>query len=89
MSGLQGKSVVVTGGGSGIGRAAVEILCDAGAFVTVADVNEEGGRTVLAGRRSECAQFVRTDVSSEDSVKAMVAAAVSRFGRLDGADTHD
>jgi NAD(P)-dependent dehydrogenase (short-subunit alcohol dehydrogenase family) len=83
MSGLLGKSVVVTGGGSGIGRAAVEILLDAGALVTVADVNEEGGRAVVAGAASGTAQFVRTDVSSEQSVEAMVAAAVARFGRLD------
>jgi 2,5-dichloro-2,5-cyclohexadiene-1,4-diol dehydrogenase 1 len=85
MNGLQGKSVVVTGGGSGIGRAAVEILCDAGALVTVADLYEEGGKAAVVGKRAECAQFVRTDVASEDSVKTMVAAAVSRFGRLDSA----
>jgi 2,5-dichloro-2,5-cyclohexadiene-1,4-diol dehydrogenase 1 len=87
MSGLKGKSIIVTGGGSGIGRAAVEILCDAGAFVTVADLDENGGNTVVAraGDRNGRAQFVRTDVSNEDGVRAMVAAAVNGFGRLDGA----
>jgi NAD(P)-dependent dehydrogenase (short-subunit alcohol dehydrogenase family) len=87
MSSLKGKSVIVTGGGSGIGRAAVEILCDAGARVTVADLNEAGGNAVVTAVRAREgeAQFVRTDVSSEDSVKALVAAAVSRYGRLDAA----
>jgi len=87
MSGLKGKSVIVTGGGSGIGRAAVELLCHSGARVTVADLNEEGGNAVVRSVASGSgrAQFVRTDVSSEDSVKALVAAAVSAYGRLDGA----
>jgi len=85
MSGLQGRSVIVTGGGSGIGCAAVELLCDAGALVTVADLNVEGGQAVAAGPRGKVAQFVRTDVASEESVAAMVAAAVSRFGKLDAA----
>jgi NAD(P)-dependent dehydrogenase (short-subunit alcohol dehydrogenase family) len=87
MNSLKGKSVIITGGGSGIGRAAVEILCDAGARVTVADLNESGGNAVVRaalGSDGE-AQFVRTDVSSEDSVKALVDAAVSRYGRLDAA----
>jgi 2,5-dichloro-2,5-cyclohexadiene-1,4-diol dehydrogenase 1 len=87
MSGLQGKSVIVTGGGSGIGRAAVEILRDAGAWVTVADLNVEGGKDVVARAASGPggAQFVRTDVSSEDSVRELVAAAVAAYGRLDAA----
>ena len=87
MSSLKGKSIIVTGGGSGIGRAAVEMLCDAGARVTVADLNEAGGNAVVTAARGRAgeAQFVRTDVSSEDSVKALVAAAVSRYGRLDAA----
>jgi 2,5-dichloro-2,5-cyclohexadiene-1,4-diol dehydrogenase 1 len=87
MSGLHGKSVIVTGGGSGIGRAAVEILCKAGACVTVADLNEEGGNAVAAGaaRGPGKARFVRVDVSSEDSVRDLVAAAVAAYGRLDAA----
>lgn len=87
MSGLKGKSVIVTGGGSGIGRAAVEILCEAGAWVTVADLNEEGGNAVLtraAGGPGK-ARFVRTDVSSEESVKELVATTVAAYGRLDAA----
>ena len=87
MSGLHGKSVIVTGGGSGIGRAAVEILCEAGACVTVADLNEEGGNAVAAGAAGGPgkARFVRVDVSSEDSVRDLVAAAVAAYGRLDAA----
>ncbi len=87
MSSLKGKSIIITGGGSGIGRAAVELLCEAGALVTVADLNEEGGNAVVGAKRGGegKAQFVRTDVTSEDSVQALVAAAVTRYGRLDGA----
>jgi 2,5-dichloro-2,5-cyclohexadiene-1,4-diol dehydrogenase 1 len=87
MSGLKGKSIIVTGGGSGIGRSAVEILCGDGALVTVADLNEAGGNEVVAKSNGGDgkAQFVRTDVANEDSVRAMVAAAVDRFGKLDGA----
>ena len=87
MSSFKGKSIIVTGGGSGIGRAAVEILCEAGARVTVADLNEAGGNAVVTAARGRGgqAQFVRTDVSNEDSVKALVDAAVSQYGRLDAA----
>jgi 2,5-dichloro-2,5-cyclohexadiene-1,4-diol dehydrogenase 1 len=87
MADLKGKSVMVTGGGSGIGRAAVEILCQAGACVTVADLNEEGGKAVAigAGGGPGQARFVRADVSNEDSVKELVTAAVHTYGRLDAA----
>lgn len=87
MGDLKGKSVIVTGGASGIGRAAVEILCAAGARVTVADLNETEGNAVAARARGGPgqAQFVRTDVSVENSVQALVAAAVGAYGRLDGA----
>jgi NAD(P)-dependent dehydrogenase (short-subunit alcohol dehydrogenase family) len=79
MSGLDGKSVIVTGGASGIGRAAVEILGEAGALVTVADLD------AAAAASAARVQFIRTDISVEDSVRAMVDAAVAKYGRLDGA----
>lgn len=88
MSGFAGKSIVVTGGGSGIGRAIVEALSAAGAFVTIGDINEDAGKETLAAVAKlgqGKAQFVRTDVSSEDSIRALVAAAVDKYGRLDGA----
>lgn len=88
MNGLAGKSVLVTGGGSGIGRAAVELLAAAGCAVTVADLNEPGGREVVAAiddRGVGRARFVRTNVADESEVRAMVEAAVELGGRLDGA----
>jgi len=88
MLGLAGRSYIVTGGASGIGRAAVELLLAEGCSVTVADLDAAAGQQVIAagpaggpGR----VQFVRTDVASEDSVRAMVAAALAAHGRLSGA----
>jgi NAD(P)-dependent dehydrogenase (short-subunit alcohol dehydrogenase family) len=88
MKGLSGKSVVVTGGGSGIGRAACKLLAEAGCLVTVADLNDEGGQESVANIRASGkgqAQFVRTNVADEASVKAMIASAETAFGKLDGA----
>jgi 2,5-dichloro-2,5-cyclohexadiene-1,4-diol dehydrogenase 1 len=88
MNGLRGKSVVVTGGGSGIGAAAARLLADAGCLVTVADVNEAGGRAVVADIDASAkgkAQFIRTNVADEENVEAMVAAAEKAYGKLDGA----
>lgn len=88
MNGLSGKSVIVTGGGSGIGAAAAQLLGDAGCLVTIADLNEPGG-TAAADEISRTghgrAQFIRTDVSDETSVRAMVDRAMAAYGKLDGA----
>jgi 2,5-dichloro-2,5-cyclohexadiene-1,4-diol dehydrogenase 1 len=88
MNGLRDKSVIVTGGGSGIGRAAATMLAEFGCKVTIADLNEHGGREVaeeilLSGTGE--GQFIRTDVANEADVIAMVNAAVRAYGRLDGA----
>ena len=82
-----GKVVLVTGGGSGLGRAAVELLASAGADVAVADIDRERGEEVAERARGLGADavFVATDVTREDEVAALVQQVIDRWGRLDGA----
>jgi 2,5-dichloro-2,5-cyclohexadiene-1,4-diol dehydrogenase 1 len=84
---LTGRTITVTGGAGGIGKAAALLCAARGANVVVADLDEAGGKAVVGeiGAAGGAADFVRTDVTSEDAVAAMVAFAVSRFGGLDGA----
>ena len=83
---LAGRSILITGGASGIGRAVALRSAEAGAAVTVTDVNVEAGTQVAAEVVSNGgqAQFVRLDVSDEAQHHAAVAAAVKAFGKLDG-----
>jgi len=82
-----GKVIVITGGSSGIGRACALALAGAGAKVAVgARRDAEGQETVrLIEQQGGEACFVRTDVSKAEDVRGLVDAAVSRWGRLDGA----
>ncbi len=84
---LNGKATLVTGGGSGIGRAAALAFAREGAKVMVADVVEEGGRETvkLVREAGGVAEFTRCDVARAADAEALVAAAVKAFGRLDGA----
>jgi NAD(P)-dependent dehydrogenase (short-subunit alcohol dehydrogenase family) len=86
MSGLvQGKVVLVTGGGSGIGRATGLKLAEEGATVMIADYVQEGGeRTVKMIKDADgTASFVQADVSKASQVEAMVAQMVETYGRID------
>jgi NAD(P)-dependent dehydrogenase (short-subunit alcohol dehydrogenase family) len=82
---LDGKVALITGAGSGQGRAAARLFAERGARVTVAEVNEESGksaaREVVDGGGESLA--VRCDVSQAGEVRAAVEATVSAFGRLD------
>lgn len=83
--GMNGKVALVTGAAGGIGRATAVAFAASGASVLVADVNQAGGEETvsLITAAGGTAAFQRCDVSSPEDVKALVARAVSEFGRLD------
>ncbi len=85
MSDFEGKVALVTGASSGIGEATAKAFADHGAKVLLADVDVERGQAVAAQIREAGgeASFVKTDVSNAAEVKAMVATAIERYGRLD------
>ena len=85
VAGFVGRTALVTGGASGIGRGVALAFAQAGAQVVVADIDVEGGEATVrqirqAGSR---ALFVRTDVAWAEDVQAMVKACVDTFGSLD------
>ena len=80
---IQGKVAIVTGGAQGIGAAIVRRFVEEGALVAIFDVAEHHG-TALSKELGTCAQFFKVDMSSEDAVKASVAAVTAwSGGRLD------
>ena len=82
---LMDKVAIITGGATGIGRAASVLFAREGARVTVADRNiPDGRRTVgMVGEVGGDALFVETDVSKANQVRNMVEQTVQHFGRLD------
>ncbi|WP_416974147.1 SDR family NAD(P)-dependent oxidoreductase [Streptomyces sp. 4F14] len=85
VTGLAGKSVIVTGGASGIGRAAALRFAAEGARVVVADLNAEGVKSVVAEIESSGTQAVAVagDLSDSAVVDQVVAAAVDTYGGVD------
>lgn len=85
MGALEGRTALVTGGGQGIGRAVSEALAEAGAAVSIVDINAKAGEDAAktiesAGGR---ALFVRCNVARAEEVERSVAETVSAFGQID------
>ena len=82
---FEDKTVLVTGGASGLGRGICLVLAERGADLAVADINLEGARAVEAevSQHGHQVQAFGVDVTDEDEVRALVAAATAAFGRID------
>lgn len=82
---LQGKVAIITGAGSGIGRASAFAFAREGAAVVVADRNTAAADEAAAAIRAEglAAISVFVNVASEPSVEALIAETVAHFGRID------
>ncbi|MCQ6282517.1 SDR family NAD(P)-dependent oxidoreductase [Bacillus sp. EB600] len=85
MGNLDGQIAIVTGGASGIGLATVNAFVEKGAKVVIADYNEKAGKEVEKSLLEKKADvlFIKADVSSEESVKNLVAETVKTYGKLD------
>jgi NAD(P)-dependent dehydrogenase (short-subunit alcohol dehydrogenase family) len=82
MRALEGKVAVITGSTSGIGARTAEVFVAEGGKVVIAGRRQNRGEE-LARKLGDAASFIRTDVSVEADVKAMIDYAVDRFGQLD------
>jgi NAD(P)-dependent dehydrogenase (short-subunit alcohol dehydrogenase family) len=80
-----GKVALVTGGGSGLGRATAVAFAAAGARVAVDDINDAGGQETVGmiERAGGEALYIHADMRNEVDIEDMVAETVARFGRLD------
>ena len=79
---LSGKTALVTGAASGIGRATAWLLADAGASVLVADIDEEGGEEIVRqiSDSGGNALFLKADASVDADIASMVEVAVNNWG---------
>jgi 3(or 17)beta-hydroxysteroid dehydrogenase len=83
MSRVAGKVVLVTGAGSGIGRATALLLAQEGATVVASDINERGGQET-AGQSGGKVRFIAHDTAQEADWRRVVDDILAREGRLDG-----
>jgi NAD(P)-dependent dehydrogenase (short-subunit alcohol dehydrogenase family) len=79
---LRDKVAIITGAAQGIGLGIARVFVAEGARVVLADVNDAAGAAAARDLGAPAA-YVRADVTSEEAVRDLVAAALARFGRLD------
>jgi len=82
---LKNKIAIITGAGSGIGRATAVLFAKEGAKVVVADWSEEGGKETVKEIENQGGEsiFVKTDVSKKEDVEKMKNECLEKFGRID------
>jgi len=82
---MKGKTVIITGAASGIGKAAAELFAREGANVVLSDIRETEGESAAANIRSSggMVSFFKTDVSKPEEMEALVNFAVKTYGKLD------
>ena len=80
---VEESTFFITGGGSGLGAATARLFAENGARVALADVDEEAGKQ-MASQIGSSAEFVRTDVTDEESVQDALDSVVETFGSLNG-----
>jgi NAD(P)-dependent dehydrogenase (short-subunit alcohol dehydrogenase family) len=80
---LQGRTILVTGGASGLGGATVDMIVAAGGRALIVDLKDEDG-CAKASRHGSSARFVKADVTSEADVQGAIDLATTEFGQLDG-----
>jgi NAD(P)-dependent dehydrogenase (short-subunit alcohol dehydrogenase family) len=85
MSRLAGKVAIITGAGSGMGKATALLFAKEGAKVIAAEIVEQAGQATVGAIEEEGGEaiFVKTDVAKKEDVEAMVKAAVERYGKID------
>ena len=85
MDRVKGKVAIVTGGASGLGKAAAELMAQEGAVVAVTDVSDEAGQQTVAGMtaRGATAGYWHMDVTNEEQVAAVFNKINETYGKID------